>query len=109
MANDKTMKFATKAIHGGQAPEPVTGAVMPPIFTSSTYAQESPGKHKGFEYSRHITQRGLPGSARSQSRSGQQGLAFASGMAATSTILELLNSGDHGGDGRFVWRQFPPV
>lgn len=96
MANNKAMKFATKAIHGGQAPEPVTGAVMPPIFTSSTYAQESPGEHKGFEYSRsHNPTRFAWERAVASLEGGQQGLAFASGMAATSTILELLDSGDH--------------
>lgn len=96
MANDKPMKFATKAIHGGQSPEPVTGAVMPPIFTSSTYAQESPGQHKGFEYSRsHNPTRFAWERAVASLEGGQQGLAFASGMAATSTILELLDSGDH--------------
>ncbi|MBT8100063.1 MAG: PLP-dependent transferase, partial [Gammaproteobacteria bacterium] len=50
--DDKDTKFATRTIHGGQQPEPVTGAIMPPIFATSTYVQESPGKHKGFEYSR---------------------------------------------------------
>ncbi|MGM0481587.1 MAG: cystathionine gamma-synthase [Pseudomonadota bacterium] len=96
MANNKAMKFATKAIHGGQAPEPVTGAVMPPIFTSSTYAQESPGEHKGFEYSRsHNPTRFAWERSVASLEGGQQGLAFASGMAATSTILELLDSGDH--------------
>ncbi|EKE81453.1 cystathionine gamma-synthase [Idiomarina xiamenensis 10-D-4] len=90
------MKFATKAIHGGQSPEPVTGAVMPPIFTSSTYAQESPGQHKGFEYSRsHNPTRFAWERAVASLEGGKQGLAFASGMAATSTILELLDHGDH--------------
>lgn len=96
MAQNKTMKFATKAIHGGQSPEPVTGAVMPPIFTSSTYAQESPGQHKGFEYSRsHNPTRFAWERAVASLEGGKQGLAFGSGMATTSTILELLDSGDH--------------
>ena len=96
MANEKTMKFATRTIHGGQSPEPVTGAVMPPIFTSSTYAQESPGQHKGFEYSRsHNPTRFAWERSIASLEGGKQGLAFASGMAATSTILELLDSGDH--------------
>ncbi|MAO67897.1 MULTISPECIES: cystathionine gamma-synthase [Idiomarina] len=96
MANEKIMKFATRAIHGGQSPEPVTGAVMPPIFTSSTYAQESPGQHKGFEYSRsHNPTRFAWERSVASLEGGKQGLAFASGMAATSTILELLDSGDH--------------
>ena len=96
MADQKTLKFATRAIHGGQAPEPATGAVMPPIFTSSTYIQESPGVHKGFEYSRsHNPTRFAWERAVANLEGGQHGYAFASGMAATSTIMELLNSGDH--------------
>lgn len=96
MADAKNMKFATRAIHGGQSPEPATGAVMPPIFTSSTYIQESPGVHKGFEYSRsHNPTRFAWERAVANLEGGQQGLAFASGMAATSTIMELLDSGDH--------------
>tara|TARA_R110002020_G_scaffold360574_1_gene573346 strand:- start:1146 stop:2309 length:1164 start_codon:yes stop_codon:yes gene_type:complete len=96
MADAQNMKFATRAIHGGQSPEPATGAVMPPIFTSSTYIQESPGVHKGFEYSRsHNPTRFAWERAVANLEGGQQGLAFASGMAATSTIMELLDSGDH--------------
>ncbi|RUO59940.1 cystathionine gamma-synthase [Pseudidiomarina marina] len=96
MADAKNMKFATRAIHGGQSPEPATGAVMPPIFTSSTYIQESPGVHKGFEYSRsHNPTRFAWERAVASLEGGKQGLAFASGMAATSTIMELLDSGDH--------------
>lgn len=96
MADAKNMKFATLAIHGGQSPEPATGAVMPPIFTSSTYIQESPGVHKGFEYSRsHNPTRFAWERAVASLEGGKQGLAFASGMAATSTIMELLDSGDH--------------
>ena len=96
MADAKKMQFATKSIHGGQAPEPATGAVMPPIFTSSTYIQESPGVHKGFEYSRsHNPTRFAWERAVASLESGSHGYAFASGMAATSTIMELLNSGDH--------------
>lgn len=96
MANAKDLKFATLAIHGGQSPEPATGAVMPPIFTSSTYIQESPGVHKGFEYSRsHNPTRFAWERAVASLEGGKQGLAFASGMAATSTIMELLDSGDH--------------
>jgi cystathionine gamma-lyase len=96
MADAKKMQFATKTIHGGQAPEPATGAVMPPIFTSSTYIQESPGVHKGFEYSRsHNPTRFAWERAVASLESGNHGYAFASGMAATSTIMELLSSGDH--------------
>ncbi|KFZ31127.1 cystathionine beta-lyase [Pseudidiomarina salinarum] len=96
MAEQKNLKFATRTIHGGQAPEPATGAVMPPIFTSSTYIQESPGVHKGFEYSRsHNPTRFAWERSVANLEGGKQGLAFASGMAATSTIMELLDSGDH--------------
>ncbi|TDK29985.1 cystathionine gamma-synthase [Luteimonas terrae] len=91
-----THRLGTLAIHAGQSPDPSTGAVMPPIYATSTYAQSSPGEHQGFEYSRtHNPTRfayercvaGLEGGAR--------GFAFASGMAATATLLELLDSGDH--------------
>ncbi|MDN7125602.1 cystathionine gamma-synthase [Pseudidiomarina terrestris] len=96
MADAKKMKFATKSIHGGQSPEPATGAVMPPIFTSSTYIQESPGVHKGFEYSRsHNPTRFAWERAVASLENGSRGFAFGSGMAATSTIMEILNSGDH--------------
>ncbi|RUO41942.1 cystathionine gamma-synthase [Pseudidiomarina aestuarii] len=92
----KQLKFATRTIHGGQAPEPATGAVMPPIFTSSTYIQESPGVHKGFEYSRsHNPTRFAWERSVANLESGRKGYAFASGMAATATIMELLNAGDH--------------
>ena len=96
MTDKKSLAFATRSIHGGQSPEPTTGAVMPPIVTSSTYLQESPGVHKGFEYSRsHNPTRFAYERALANLEGGTQGLAFASGMAATSTILELLDSGDH--------------
>ena len=96
MTDNKDLAFATRTIHGGQAPDPTTGAVMPPIVTSSTYLQESPGVHKGFEYSRsHNPTRFAYERSVANLEGGTQGLAFASGMAATSTILELLDSGDH--------------
>ena len=96
MTDKKDLAFATRTIHGGQAPDPTTGAVMPPIVTSSTYLQESPGVHKGFEYSRsHNPTRFAYERSVANLEGGTQGLAFASGMAATSTILELLDSGDH--------------
>ena len=96
MTQKKDLAFATRTIHGGQAPDPTTGAVMPPIVTSSTYLQESPGVHKGFEYSRsHNPTRFAYERSVANLEGGTQGLAFASGMAATSTILELLDSGDH--------------
>ncbi|MDH3747341.1 MAG: PLP-dependent aspartate aminotransferase family protein [Gammaproteobacteria bacterium] len=93
-SNDK--KFATRTIHGGQSPEPVTGAIMPPIFATSTYIQESPGKHKGFEYSRtQNPTRMAYENCIANLESGTQGFAFASGMAATATILELIDTGSH--------------
>ena len=88
--------FDTRAIHAGQKNDPVTGAVMTPIYATSTYAQESPGVHKGYEYSRtsNPTRKALEDCIASL-ENGDKGFAFASGMAATSTILELLDSGDH--------------
>lgn len=94
--NDKTKQFATRTIHGGQSPEPVTGAIMPPIFATSTYVQESPGKHKGFEYSRSQNPTRMAyENCIANLESGTRGFAFASGMAATATILELLDTGSH--------------
>jgi cystathionine gamma-lyase len=102
--NNKT-KFDSKVIHAGQAHEPVTGAVMPPIFLSSTYAQESPGVHKGFEYTRsHNPTRyalerciaRLEGSLLTEEQDASfGGFAFSSGMAAVNTVLDLIDTGDH--------------
>ena len=90
------MKFATKAIHAGQEPDASTGAVMTPIFQTSTYAQAGLGEHKGFEYSRsdNPTRTALE-ACMAAIEDGNYGLAFASGMAAESAILSLLSSGDH--------------
>ncbi|WP_417471479.1 cystathionine gamma-synthase [Luteimonas mephitis] len=88
--------LGTKAIHAGQAPDPSTGAVMPPIYATSTYAQSSPGVHQGFEYSRtHNPTRFAYERCVAGLEGGSRGFAFASGMAATATALELLDSGDH--------------
>lgn len=88
--------LGTLAIHGGQAPDPSTGAVMPPIYATSTYAQASPGVHQGFEYSRtHNPTRFAYERCAAELEGGSRGYAFASGMAATSTLLELLDSGAH--------------
>ncbi|MCJ0826701.1 cystathionine gamma-synthase [Luteimonas sp. 50] len=88
--------LGTRAIHGGQAPDPSTGAVMVPIYATSTYAQSSPGVHQGFEYSRsHNPTRFAWERCVASLEGGSRGYAFASGLAATSTILELLDSGDH--------------
>ena len=94
---DKAYKgLQTKAIHAGQFVDETTGAVMPPIYTTSTYVQSSPGKHQGFEYSRsHNPTRFAYERAVAAMENGTHGFAFASGMAATSTIIELLDSGDH--------------
>jgi cystathionine gamma-lyase len=86
----------TKAIHAGQSPDPSTGAVMPPIYATSTYAQSSPGEHQGFEYSRtHNPTRFAYERCVAGLEGGSRGFAFASGMAATATLLDLLDSGDH--------------
>ncbi|MEO8364610.1 MAG: cystathionine gamma-synthase [Pseudoxanthomonas sp.] len=88
--------LGTLAIHGGQSPDPSTGAVMPPIYATSTYAQSSPGVHQGFEYSRtHNPTRFAYERCVAALEGGSRGFAFASGMAATSTLLELLDSGSH--------------
>ncbi len=89
-------RLGTRAIHAGQTPDPSTGAVMPPIYATSTYAQTSPGVHQGFEYSRtHNPTRFAYERCVAGLEGGSRGFAFASGMAATSTLLELLDSGDH--------------
>lgn len=94
--DQKDLGLGTLAIHGGQSPDPSTGAVMPPIYATSTYAQSSPGVHQGFEYSRtHNPTRFAYERCVTALEGGSRGFAFASGLAATSTLLELLDSGDH--------------
>ncbi|MDQ2777775.1 MAG: cystathionine gamma-synthase [Acidobacteriota bacterium] len=89
-------KFGTRAIHAGQTPDPSTGAIMTPIYATSTYVQESPGVHKGFEYSRSQNPtRFAYERCVADLEGGQRGFAFASGLAAMATILDLLNTGDH--------------
>lgn len=93
---ERALALATLAIHGGQSPDPSTGAVMPPIYATSTYAQSSPGEHQGFEYSRtQNPTRFAYERCVAALEGGSRGFAFASGMAATSTVVELLDSGDH--------------
>jgi cysteine-S-conjugate beta-lyase len=93
---NQKLDLATRVIHAGQQPDPATGAVMTPIYATSTYVQESPGKHKGFEYSRtQNPTRFAYEKCVADIESGSVGLAFASGMAAAATILELLSPGDH--------------
>ena len=90
------LEFSTRAIHGGQSVDPTTGAVMPPIYATSTYAQTSPGEHKGFEYSRSQNPtRFAFERAIADLESGTRGYAFASGLAAISTFLEVLDAGSH--------------
>ena len=97
-SNDSERKpgLGTLAIHAGQSPDPSTGAVMTPIYATSTYVQSSPGVHQGFEYSRsHNPTRFAYEGCVAALESGTRGFAFASGSAATSTVLELLDSGSH--------------
>ncbi|HEX6296513.1 MAG TPA: cystathionine gamma-synthase [Burkholderiales bacterium] len=90
------MKFETKVIHAGQQPDPQTGAVMTPIYATSTYAQSSPGEHRGFDYARtrNPTRDALE-ACLAALEGGHAGFAFASGMAAIGTVLELLDAGSH--------------
>ena len=109
------MKFATKAIHAGVHPDPTTGAVMTPIYQTSTYAQEAPGKHHGYEYARgdnptrNVLQDNL-----AALEGGTDGIAFSSGLAALDAVLRLLEPGDHviatsdlyGGSYRLMVKQY---
>ena len=96
MSKDNRKRFATRAIHAGQAPDPSTGAIMQPIYATSTYVQSSPGVHQGYEYSRtQNPTRMAYERCVADLESGNHGFAFASGMAATATILELIDSGAH--------------
>ena len=91
-----TLGFGTRAIHAGQEPDPTTGAIMTPIYATSTYVQRSPGEHRGFEYSRTKNPTRLAyENCVAALEGGARGLAFASGLAATATLLELLDSGSH--------------
>ena len=106
--------FSTRAIHAGQRPDPTTGAVMTPIYATSTYAQESPGVNKGYEYARgkNPTREAFE-ACLADLEGGTHGFGFASGMAATSTALELLDAGSHivTGDDLYggSWRLFERV
>src|SRR5947207_7227979 len=112
-----TPGFSTIAIHAGQDADPTTGATVVPIYATSTYTQAAPGQHKGFEYSRT----GNPTRAALESclaalENGERGLAFASGLAATTAVLSLLRPGDevaaaadlYGGTYRLLERVFQP-
>src|SRR3990170_1423667 len=90
------MKFETRVVHAGQPPDPQTGAVMTPIYATSTYVQASPGVHKGYDYARtrNPTRDALE-ACLAALEGGDAGFAFASGMAAIGTLLELLDAGSH--------------
>ena len=91
-----SLRFATRAVHAGQAPDPATGAVVTPIFANSTYVHSSPGVHKGLDYGRsHNPTRWAFERCIADLESGAQGFAFASGMAALATVLELVDAGAH--------------
>jgi cystathionine gamma-lyase len=94
--DDRKLSFETLAIHAGQSPDPTTGAIMTPVYLTSTYVQESPGVHKGYEYSRtqNPTRHALQ-DCLAALEGARHGLAFASGLAATDAILHLLEAGDH--------------
>ena len=96
MSNKDGLHFNTKAIHAGQEPDPETGAVMTPVYLTSTYAQDGPGNHKGYEYTRthNKTRFALEGNLAAL-EGGKYGLAFASGLAATDAIMHTLSAGDH--------------
>lgn len=116
--NHETLKLETLMIHGGQSPDPSTGAVMPPIYQTSTYAQERPGVHKGYEYSRtkNPTRTALE-NALASIEGGKHGLAFGSGLAAVDAAIKLLQPGDevistndlYGGTYRIFTKIFEPL
>src|SRR5205807_7821744 len=109
--------FATRAIHAGQDADPATGATVVPIYATSTYTQEAPGKRKGYEYSRsgNLTRTALE-TCLAALEGGERGLAFASGLAATAAVLSVLRPGDevvatsdlYGGTYRILERVFRP-
>src|SRR5947207_9998554 len=89
-------EFATRAIHAGQEPDPSTGAVMTPIYATSTYVQESPGTHKGYDYARSINPTRLAyEKCIADLEGGSRGFAFGSGLSAMATVLEVLDSASH--------------
>src|ERR1700750_2082196 len=116
--DSKDYGFPPRAIHAGQEPDPATGATVVPIYATSTYTQEAPGKHKGYEYSRsgNPTRTALE-TCLAALEGGDRGLAFASGLAATNSVLAvLLQPGDeiaaaadlYGGTFRLIERVFKP-
>src|SRR5215469_6917886 len=115
--NEPHLGFATRAIHAGQGPDPATGATVVPIYATSTFTQEAPGVHKGFEYSRsgNPTRSALE-TCLAALEGGERALAFASGLAATTALLSTLRPGDevvaaadlYGGTFRLLERVFQP-
>src|SRR5437764_9583066 len=115
--NAKDQGFGTRAIHAGQDPDPATGATIVPIYATSTYTQAGPGQHKGYEYSRsgNPTRTALE-TCLAALEGGERGLAFASGLAATTAVLSVLKPGDevvaaadlYGGTYRLLERVFKP-
>ena len=96
MDKDTSLGFETRAIHAGQQPDPVTGAVVTPMYLTSTYAHSSPGEHKGYEYTRsHNPTRRAYENCVANLEGGRFGFAFASGSIATATVVQMLSSGDH--------------
>src|SRR5665811_2111380 len=96
MKDHSNHAMATRVIHAGQEPDPSTGAIMTPIYATSTYVQPSPGVNKGFEYSRTRNPTRLAyEECVADLEGGSRGLAIASGLAATATLLELLDAGSH--------------
>jgi hypothetical protein len=108
---DKKQKFATRVIHAGQSPDPSTGAIMPPIYATSTYVQSSPGVHQGLDYGRsHNPTRWALERCVADLEGGAQAFAFASGLAAISTTLELLDAGcARDRERRPLRRHLPPL
>src|SRR4029077_6012164 len=96
MTRSSNLHFATRCVHAGQEPDPTTGAVMMPIYTTSTYAQQSPGVHKGFDYARtkNPTRMAFERCV-ADLEGGSAGFAFASGLAAIATVLDCLDHGAH--------------
>lgn len=96
MKNNKELRFGTRAVHGGAQPDPSTGAVMTPVYFTSTYAQKNPGEHNGYDYSRtsNPTRSALE-KALAALEKADYGIAFSSGMAAISAVMQLFKSGDH--------------
>src|SRR5256712_1612161 len=106
--DDLTHRFATRAVHAGAIPDPLAGAVMTPIYQTSTYVQEGLGRHKGYEYARtrNPTREALERNVAAL-EGGRHGFAFGSGLAALDAALKLLSAGDHGVCGENAYGRTP--